>query len=396
MTGLRVLVAAQAVSLAGSGINAAAVAYLVTVRSGVPALGLVQGIPLVATVACAPWIGVLVDRHDARRGLVVSSTVLAVLTALMLHYGAWWYALVLALRTPWEVALSGSLTRLLPAAAARAGVPVAKAGGTMSLTGRLATAIGVAAGPFLAGTLGPAVFVADAVTFAVTAIAFHALRLPAPATATRTGAGVARQFREGLRYLHGRPLALYTAALYTVAGIAWGAKDTLYVAYVDERLGLSAEVWAGPYGAAALVGETAAAALIASGRLGRPERIPAVATGAVLLLGGCLLTAAATTSPPVAFAAKVLEGAATNVVGVLAVTFVSLLAAEQLRGRMKTLLTTANRVSLGGAKGALPPLAGGLGVQSAYAAAGAVVLAGVALAALLLRRRPAPRPVVQR
>lgn len=291
-----------------------------------------QGIPLVATVVCAPWIGVLVDRHDARRGLVVSSTVLAVLTALMLHYGAWWYALVLAVRTPWEVALSGSLTRLLPAAAARAAVPVAKASGTMSLTGRLATAAGVAAGPFLAGTLGPA----------------------------------------------------------DVAGIAWGAKDTLYVAYVDERLGLPAHVWAGPYGAAALAGETAAAALIASGRLGRPERIPAVATGAVLLLGGCLLTAAATTSPPVAFAAKVLEGAATNVVGVLAVTFVSLLAAEHLRGRMKTLLTTANRVSLGGAKGALPPLAGVLGVHSAYAAAGAVVLAGPALAALLLRRRPAP------
>ncbi|MEU5023537.1 MFS transporter [Streptomyces milbemycinicus] len=323
--------AAQAVSLAGSGINAAAVAYLVTVRSGVPALGLVQGIPLVATVACAPWIGVLVDRHDARRGLVVSSAVLAVLTA----------------------------------------------------------AAGVAAGPFLAGTLGPAVFVADVLTFAVTAVAFQALRLPAPATATRTGAGVARQFREGLRYLHGRPLACYTAALYTVAGIAWGAKNTLYVAYVDERLGLSADVWAGPYGATALVGEPAAAALIASGRLGRPERIPAVATGAVLLLGGCLLTASATTSPPVAFAAKVLEGAATNVVGVLAVTFVSLLAAEHLRGRMKTLLTTANRVSLGGAKGALPPLAGGLGVHSAHAAAGAVVLAGVALAALLLRRRPA-------
>jgi MFS family permease len=160
-----------------------------------------------------------------------------------------------------------------------------------------------------------------------------------------------------------------------------------YVAYVDERPGLPADVWAGPYGAAALAGETAAAALIASGRLGRPERIPAVTTGAVLLLGGCLLTAAATTSPPVAFAAKVLEGAATNVVGVLAVTFVSLLAAERMRGRMKTLLTTANRVSLGGAKGALPPLAGGLGVHSAYAAAGAVVLAGAALATLLLRRR---------
>ncbi|MER7792715.1 MFS transporter [Streptomyces sp. NPDC097640] len=387
MTGLRILMAAQAVSLAGSGINAAAVAYLVTVRSGVPALGLVQGIPLVATVVCAPWIGVLVDRHDARRGLVVSSAVLAVLTALMLHYGAWWYALVLAVRTPWEVALSGSLTRLLPAAAARAAVPVAKASGTMSLTGRLATAAGVAVGPFLAGTLGPAVFLADAVTFAVTALAFHGLRLPAPATATRTGSSVARQFHEGLRYLHGRPLALYTAVLYTVAGIAWGAKDTLYVAYVDERLGLSAHVWAGPYGAAALAGETAAAALIASGRLGRPERIPAVATGAVLLLGGCLLTAAATTSPPVAFAAKMLEGAATNVVGVLAVTFVSLLAAEHMRGRMKTLLTTANRVSLGGAKGVLPPLAGVLGVHSAYAAAGAVVLAGPALAALLLRRR---------
>lgn len=386
---VRRLAVAQSLSLVGSGVNAAAVAYLVTTRSGVAAVGLVQTLPLVVAVAAAPLIGVLVDRRDARRTLVGTSAGLAALTVLLAGYGAFWYAVVLALRTPLEVAFSAALARALPALAA--GDAVVRANGIMSATGRLATAAGVAVGPLLASLLGPAVFLLDAASFLVAAWLLAGLRVP-PIRVAPARARLAGQFGEGLRYVWDRPAVLYVGLLYVLGGVAWGAKDTLFVGYVDQQLGLDPARWAGIYGATALVGEMVVASLIAAGRIGAPHRIPATVTVATAVLALSLVVTGTTRSPVLAFAMKFVEGAATNAVGVLAVTYVSLLAVGELRGRTKTLLTLGNRVSLGGAKAGLPALGAASTVGTSYVVAGVVVLAGIAAAVPLLRRRPTAKP----
>lgn len=370
---LRVFMAAQALSLAGSALTGIAVTYLLTTRSGVATAGLVQGLPMILALALAPWAGGLVDRKDPRGVLLKTAGVIGVVTCLLVLYGPAWYLLVFCLRTPLETVFSAALVRLLPSLATPA--TLQRTAGMFSLTGRLATAAGLAVGPLLTVWLGTWVFLLDAATFVVVAaVVWWLPHTPIEATTTR---GMKAQLREVGDYIRGHRSVALIAGLYVVAGLAWAVKDVLFIQYVVEQLMLDPARWAGIYAAVALGGEAVAAALIAAGRIPGGRRAPLMVVIAFTALAVSLLLTAFTTSASWAFVWKAMEGAATNVVGVLAVTAVAYEAPESLRGRMKAFLSMANKAALSGGKLGVGAAAGAGGVQLVYAGVGVVMLGGL-------------------
>lgn len=351
-------------------------------------LGVLQVPPLIFAIIAAPSVGVLVDRHDPRRALTLSCLILGILTMGMCWYQPWSYAAILTLRTPFEIIVSSSIVRALPAIAGE-GEEITRASGLMSLTGRMGTALGILLGPFLAAVIGPYALAADAFTFLLASMAFHRLPLMGLKGAKKHES-VWRQFLAGLRYLGADKKLSYVTAIYICAGIGWAAKDTLFVSYVGQQLHLSAETWSGPYATTALIGEMISATIIARGRI-KTDQIPKVLTSAGALFCATLAFTAATHNTAVAFVAKLCEGVATNMIGVLAVTYVSLKAAEYMRGRMKTLMTMANRVTLSAGKAGLATLAGATTTATAFGSAATILGIGVVSAYFILAEKPFQR-----
>lgn len=370
------------ISLLGSGISTASVTYLITSRQGITDVGWVQGIPLIVSILVAPFVGAYTDKKNVRHVILGASTALAVITLLLTHFSVTWYIFVLAARVPFDIAMSAVLARVLPAVAPKDSVVTAS--GRLSLTGRLATAVGLALGPILANSMGPAVFALDAATFAVTIALFWRLQIPPTATAS-ADLSLFRHFVDSLHYIKARPVVLYVAMLYVATGLAWAAKDTLFVSYVSDQLTLSPGTWSGIYASTALAGEVLSATLIATKRVGSTELIPKVLTLISAVMIATLLITGLTHSAAIAFPVKFVEGFCTNMIGVLAVSYVSLLAADHVRGRMKTLLTMTNGVSLAGGQVVLTALAGLNGPGQSYVIAAVAMTIVVVVSLLVLR-----------
>jgi Na+/melibiose symporter-like transporter len=338
-------------------------------------------------VAVAPLAGVVADRCESVRVLVVASAVQA--------------GVAVALAFSTELAAICALAALLSAGNAfgqpaefRLVPAVAGARGVTEATGVLEAAryAGFAAGPLLAAGLAalgprPALLV-NAVSFAAIAAAAGALRVRQPPVAGV--AGEPARPLEGLRLLRrDRVLRLVVGA--AVGGLLFvSASLTVRVFFVKDVVG------AGDVAYALLVCIWMAGVVCGASVLARrvPARLAAVAALAALAVQGAgtgVMTAWAIL--PVAFACHLLGGAGHGVKNVLLRALIAARAPAAAHGRAFAAYNAARNAAELGAVGAGGLLVGVLGPRAALALAGAgALLAAVAgLGGLRARARAARR-----
>lgn len=234
----------QLVSVIGSGLTAFALSVWVYQQTGsVTQLALVFFFKVVPLLALSPVAGVLVDRWDRRKAMILGDTGAALATlalALLFGLGAariWHiYALVAAAAVfeAFQVpAYLAAVTGLVPER------HYARAGGMLQVAQAAADILA----PLLAGALMVAlrlwgILLIDLATFLFAVGALLLVRFPAPA-ARQEGRPGLRAFGEelvdGLRYVAGRPglaaLLLFFAGVYFLGGLITALVEPLLLAF---------------------------------------------------------------------------------------------------------------------------------------------------------------------
>jgi MFS family permease len=384
----RLYFCAQLVSMSGTWMQSVAQNWLVLelTGSGV-ALGVTVGLQFGPVLVLGAYGGVLADRVDKRRLMVVTQTVAALL------------ALTLGLLTAFDVvqvwmvwalaALTGVAVSLdLPARQSFVAemVPVDDLANAIGLNSVIINASRIA-GPALGGVLLVSVgvaacFLVNAASFSIVIAALLAMRTgelrAAPPQPRRAG-----QLREGLRYVWRTPalrMPLVMMAVVSTLGYNFSVLLPLLAKYSYGRGG-------GAYGALSTamgIGALAGALLMASRR--RPTR--RLLAASTLAFGAFTLAVAAAPGFSAGLVLLVPMGAAAVLFVSATNALLQLNADAIMRGRVMALWSVVflGSTPIGG------PLAGalarGLGARGAVAVAGVATLAVAAAALPALRRRP--------
>lgn len=261
----RVLLTANAVSLAGTAMTLLALPWFVLVTTGSAArTGVVAACETLPLVLASGLGGPLVDRLGARRAAVLSDLLSGAGVALvpLLHAttGIAFWQLCLVVAFVGLVRAPGDSARhvLLPGLVDLAGMPVERATSAYDGVSRGARMIGAPLAGVLIAALGPAeVLVLDALTFAVSALLVGLLVPPAPVEPLAVGVGYVRLLREGLDGLRSDRLLLSITSMVMLTNLldaAWAS--VLLPVYAREVLHSSVGLGTlfGVFGMGALVG----------------------------------------------------------------------------------------------------------------------------------------------
>jgi MFS family permease len=242
----------QGASFVGDAVSMVALVVLVVqVTGSASAVGGALVARLLPTIA-SPLAGVIADRVDRRTVLVASDLARAVLVL----------GLVFArdLATIYVLVFLMGLARTVFNPTVRAAFPSVVGGGDLTranalISGTFSTSImvGPALGGLLVASLGvDAAFLADAVTYLVSAILLSTVTLPHPRRESEEEAGFVRELRSGFGYLVGTrvPLAIVVGAFLTILTInatvpaeVFLAKETFGAG--DVGYGLLVSLWGG-------------------------------------------------------------------------------------------------------------------------------------------------------
>jgi MFS family permease len=242
----------QGTSFVGDAVSMVALVVLVVQITGsASAVGGALVARLLPTIA-SPLAGVIADRVDRRVVLVASDLARAVLVL----------GLVFArdLTTIYVLVFLMGLARTLFNPTVRAAFPSVVGGGDLTranalIGGTFSTSImvGPALGGLLVASIGvDAAFLADAVTYLVSAILLSTVPLPRPRPESSEEAGFVRDLRSGFGYLLGArvPLAIVVGAFLTILTInatvpaeVFLAKETFGAG--DAGYGLLVSLWGG-------------------------------------------------------------------------------------------------------------------------------------------------------
>lgn len=288
----RRLWAAQAVSLVGDWFTLIALAVVVSrsaAGSGFAVGGLVL-MQLLPTALVGPFSGVLADRFERRRLLILSDGIRAGLVLLLIpavRSGALWPVYTLAflhftVATVFEPARSALVPRLVTAAELLAATTLT------SVTWSVMTAVGGIIGGGLLSLVGvTTAFVLDSLTFAVSAALIARIAPTAPGPEPRAGEAAGPGFREGLRYVRAHSVTAAVLLVKSIAGI--GLVDTFLIVYatrlfpVGEGGAASMGLLWGSFGVGALLGPTLLN-LANDGSVRRMRRL--VVVGSALIASG--------------------------------------------------------------------------------------------------------------
>jgi MFS family permease len=390
----------QGLSLVGSWITRVASSWLVYRLTGSAALlGLVGFAGQIPTTLLAPFAGVLVDRWNRHRVLVVTQ-VLAMLQSAALAA----FALSGHITVGWIAALSvvqglinafdmpGRQSFVVEMVTDRADLPNA-----IALNSSLVNAARLV-GPSIAGILIAAVgegwcFAVDAVSYLAVVASLLAMRGIQPRP-PRARSGVLADFRDGFRYVAGFPPIRALLALLAVVSLAGFPYVVLMPVFAREVLG------GGPYTLGLLMAASGVGAL--SGALWLAARPTVLGLGRAVVAAGttfglALIAFALSRWMWLSVAALVAVGAGMMIQMAGSNTLVQTLVDEDKRGRVMSFYTLA---FFGMAPfGSL--LAGGLGTwigaPMTIVVGGLVSLGGVALFARKLPAlRAQIRPIYQR
>jgi|HubBroStandDraft_5_1064220.scaffolds.fasta_scaffold03867_5 MFS family permease len=388
----RRLLTALAVSQIGDWLYNLALVVLVYDRTHSAAwAGVTTAARVVPVVALGPLGGVLADRFDRRRIMIVSDLARMGLMVLLAAVAAARLPILLApliaaTATAFSAPYLPCVAAVTPRVVEDADLPGANAA-------RSAVAgLGIIVGPALGGLLlllgSPAfAFALNAVTFGLSALALLAIRADG-AFATRRApgqpAGLFREIAQGAAALRAHPAALRLVGADIMCSTLYGTQTVLLL-IVARGLGLGAQGY-GYLFAAIGVGGLLGTAL--AGRASRGSRPRLVLAGALLAAGLPTMLLAVTHWPAAAIVLTGLTGMGALLVEIMTDTGLQRMLDEDVFGRAYGLAIPA---SLGGiVAGSLiaPVLAAGLGGSGALVAVGGAVLA---YAALVLRTPAASR-----
>ena len=379
----RLIWSAEVLSQTGTQIQRVAVAWQVFELTGDPfqlgLLGLVRFVPLFLFGVAG---GVVADRYDRRKTLILSQLALMALACLFAGLTAtasitlpWIYGLT-ALSALFSAVSAPTRHALIPTLVPTVAMPAA-----MSL-GVLAFQSAGMAGPALGGVLVASAGIAlsyaiDAITFGIGAIAAFAVRARPERTGSAMGGWAAAV--EGLRFLRDSPVLLATMALDFLAGF-FGSSTTLMPIFASTVLGGGPQTL-GWLLTAPAAGAVAGATLMASRR---PMTRPGVGIlAAIVVFGLCITAFALSRNLWLSLAFLALSGAADSVSVSQRHTLRNLLTPDRLRGRVAAAHSTfaAGGPQLGDVRSGI--------VASWTGAPAAVAIGGVAavLAALIIARQ---------
>lgn len=337
----RLYFAAQAVSGTGTWMQLVAQAWLVLrlTNSGV-ALGVTLALQFAPTLLGGPWAGVLVDRLDKRRLLVVTTIaegVLALVLGSITVAGAAevWMVYLLAF-------VLGTVTAV-DNPARRAFVPelvperdVANAVGLNSTVFTAARVVGPAVAAAVIAGIGVGwCFLLNAVSYGAVLWALLAMRT-ADLRRSEPVVRAKRQLREGLRYVRGNPPVLRAlAAVGVVSTFAFNYQVVMPL-FAERELGGDAATY-GSLMAALGLGALAGALWVShAGRTSDRALI-----GATFVLGVSMTLVAVAPNEALALTVLPVAGAASMVLLAMATAICNEETAPEYRGRVMALFAVA-------------------------------------------------------
>jgi MFS family permease len=388
----RKLLSALAVSQIGDWLYNLALVVLVYDRTHSAAwAGVTTAARVVPVVALGPLGGVLADRFDRRRIMIISD--LARMGLMVLLFAVAAARLPILLAPIIAATATAAAAPYLPCVAAVTPRVVEDADLPGANAARSAVAgLGIIVGPAIGGVLlllgSPAfAFALNAVTFGLSALAVLAIRadgafVPRRAPVRSAGAsgatGLFREVAQGAAALRAHPAAMRLVGADIMCSTLYGTQTVLLL-IVSRRLGLGAQGY-GYLFAAIGVGGLIGTAL--AGRLSRGPRPRVVLAAALLAAGLPTLLLAVTRWPAAAIVLTGLTGMGALLVEIMTETGLQRMLDEDVFGRAYGLAIPA---SLGGIViGSLiaPVLATAIGGSGALVAVGGAV---IAYAALVLR-----------
>ena len=379
----RLIWSAEVLSQTGTQIQRVAVAWQVFELTGDPfqlgLLGLVRFVPLFLFGVAG---GVVADRYDRRKTLILSQLALMALACLFAGLTAtasitlpWIYGLT-ALSALFSAVSAPTRHALIPTLVPTVAMPAAMSLGVLAF--QSAGMAGPALGGMLVASAGIALsYAIDAITFGIGAIAAFAVRARPERTGSAMGGWAAAV--EGLRFLRDSPVLLATMALDFLAGF-FGSSTTLMPIFASTVLGGGPQTL-GWLLTAPATGAVAGATVMASRR---PMTRPGVGIlAAIVVFGLCITAFALSRNLWLSLAFLALSGAADSVSVSQRHTLRNLLTPDRLRGRVAAAHSTfaAGGPQLGDVRSGI--------VASWTGAPAAVAIGGVAaiLAALIIARQ---------
>lgn len=394
----------QVLSLAGDWFNVIATATLVQQLTGSSAhVGWLFAIRMLAPFLVSPFAGLVADRFDRRRVLMVTDVLRACVVLAFLvvdEPGEVWllYALTFV-----QLGLSGFFfpahRALLPQVAGREQLGTAIALGAATWSTMLAA--GAVAGGVVAGLFGvyPA-FVIDALTF-LASVAFLSRVRPAPRESAILGGGLRaaiQQYLDGWRYLR-RHVDVALVALQKAANtlLVAGAFQVVQVALAEQVfvIGAGGSTSLGILWSTVGIGTGVGPILVRRFTGDDPRRLRIALGVSYFVTGTGLAIVASATTFPVALVGALLRGVGAGVNWVFSTQLLLVLVPDRVRGRVfstefavLTLCSSAGS-ALAGQALEIPSV----GIRSTlWCMAGLVVVPGV-LWSLWTARHPEGLPV---
>jgi MFS family permease len=241
--------AGQTFSELGNSFALVALPLLVLQATGsVAQMGLLTGIAGVGTIVTGVFAGVLVDRLDRRRLMIICDVVRMVLhgaipVCWLFGPQVWLLYVVMATTSVFSMIFKVTYVTAVPNLVD--GDRIIEANGRLETTNAIASIVGPVLAGALAGLFGaPAAIAVNAVSFGVSAVALALVRFR---TQLRTGAGKALSdakngFLAGFTFLWRTPVLRWLAILLTmVSFLTLGMMDVI-IFHVREGLGQSDQV----------------------------------------------------------------------------------------------------------------------------------------------------------
>jgi ENTS family enterobactin (siderophore) exporter len=387
----RAVLAGQAVSALGDAITLTATPLLVLALTGSGAwMGVVGALQFLPDLLFSLAAGVLADRVDRRRLVVIADSGRAVLTMLVpiAHWtGLPTLAVLVAVTFPvnaLRVVSDAGLSSAVPQLVGRDNL--ARANSYMEATLSVPYIVGPAiAGALVASIGAPSTLAIDAATFALSAASFLAVRRALRAERPAQMPSWATDLRDGVRFIRGEPLVRTVIGFWVLTALVTTPLIATLSYYLTIDRGLGVEVF-GFVGSAWSIGYLAGSLL--AGRL-PDRRLGARLVAAGVAIGLLIVTIATARSTLVYYPAAALIGAALAIIVITGSTLRASLTPDALMGRVgstsRTLSLGLQPVALLGA-GALIELSDG---RAALIVLGTAAAAGSLLFAPLRRFRGA-------
>lgn len=380
----RIFLVIQALSALGDSFSYVAIPLLVLHSTGsVVQMGVVTGLTGVASIVTGVFAGVIADRFDRRRLLMISDGARCLLYALipvvwLFATPIWLVYTIVPVVGVFSMLFQVTYVTVVPAIVAPD--QIARANGHLFATFAVAGVAGPALAGFVAAAAGPAAAIGiDSVTFAVSAVGvlFVRIRATPRVDADRAGRGaVRREFLAGARFLWAHPvLRPLTVLLSLLTFLTYGMTD-LVIYLLKHDLG-HRDTTVGYVLAAGTVGTFIASAVVA--RVRARMGFGASWIAAFALAGVAVACMGLSRSVPVIAVLMTVNVLCTGVAGISSMSLRQEVTPSRLLGRVTSTFWTIHSAlgPLGAA--AATAAAAGFGVTAVFVVVGIAVLC-VALA----------------